>query len=108
PALQATRRDVARGLSGSAKGMDGGTGRGALRSVLVVCEVTLSLVLLSGAAVLMQSFLSLMRQDLGFNPQNVVALRASLPNSTPAARRQFLEAALQRMTGLSGVVSAGI
>src|SRR5436190_24316797 len=55
-----------------------------LWKALVICEVTLSLVLLSGAAGLMQRFLSLMNQDLGFNPHNLIATRMDLPNATPA------------------------
>jgi putative ABC transport system permease protein len=108
PALQSTRRDVALGLSASGKGNDLGTRHGGLRRVLVVCEVTLSLVLLSGAAVLMQSFLTLVNQDMGFNPQNFLATRMDLPKATPAAKRQFFDAALQRLTALPGVTSAGI
>ena len=108
PALQSTRRDVAKGLSGSGKGADLGTRHAGVRRLLVVCEVTLSLVLLSGAAVLMQSFLSLMNQNMGFNPQNILGTRMDLPNSTPADKRQFFNSALQRVSALPGVVSAGI
>ena len=82
PALQSTRRDVVLGLSASGKGADLGTRHGGIRKALVVCEVTLSLVLLSGAAVLMQSFLSLVNQNLGFHPQNLVATRMELPNAS--------------------------
>jgi putative ABC transport system permease protein len=108
PALQSTRRDVAQGLSASGKGADLGTRHGGLRRALVVCEVTLSLVLLSGAAVLMQSFLSLVNQNMGFNPQNLLATRMDLPNATPAEKRQFFNAALQRLAALPGVAFAGL
>jgi putative ABC transport system permease protein len=103
-----TRRDIAIGLSASGRGAELSARHGGFRKALVVCEVTLSLVLLSGAGVLMQSFLSLIGQNLGFDPHNLVATRMNLPNATPAAQQQFLRAALDRVTSLPGVTIAGI
>jgi predicted permease len=87
PAIRATGRDIAVGLSASGKGSDSGARHGGFRKALVVCEVTLSLVLLCGAGALMQSFLSLLNQNLGFDPHNLVATRMSLPNAAPAERQ---------------------
>jgi predicted permease len=108
PAIRATRQDIATGLSSSGKGAELSARHGGLRKALVVCEVTLSLVLLSGAAVLMQSFLSLVQQNLGFDPHNLVATRMALPNATPAEQQQFLRTALDRVMSLPGVAVAGI
>jgi putative ABC transport system permease protein len=108
PAIRATRRDIAIALSASGKGADIGARHGGFRKALVVCEVTLSLVLLCGSAVLMQSFLSLLNQNLGFDPHNLVATRMNLPNATPAEQQQFLRTALDRVASLPGVVVAGI
>ncbi len=108
PAIRATRRDLAIGLSASGKGNEIGARHGGFRKALVVCEVTLSLVLLCGAGVLMQSFLSLVNQDLGFNPHNLLATRMEVPNATTAEKQQFLKAALERMMSLPGVAAAGI
>jgi putative ABC transport system permease protein len=108
PAIRATRRDIAIGLSSSGKGAELSTRHGGFRKALVVCEVTLSLILLSGAGVLMQSFLSLVNQNLGFDPHNLVATRMNLPNATPAEQQQFLRVALDRVRTLPGVAFAGI
>jgi predicted permease len=108
PAIRATRRDIATGLSASGKGAEIGARHGGFRKALVVCEVTLSLVLLCGAAVLMQSFLSLLNQNLGFDPHNLVATRMNVPNATPAEQQLFLRTALARVKSLPGVVAAGI
>ncbi|HEY1240539.1 MAG TPA: ABC transporter permease [Bryobacteraceae bacterium] len=108
PAVRATRRDIAVGLSASGKGAEVSARHGGFRKALVVCEVTLSLVLLSGAGVLMQSFLSLIGQNLGFDPHNLVATRMNLLNATPAEQQQFLRAALDRVRSLPGVTAAGI
>ena len=108
PAIRATRRDVAIRLSASGKGADTGARHGGFRRALVVCEVTLSVVLLCGAGVLMQSFLSLVNQNLGFNPHNLLAMRMEVPNATPAEKQQFLRAALERAMSLPGVAAAAI
>src|SRR5262249_2200029 len=108
PAIRATRRDVAIGLSASGKGADTGARHGGFRKALVVCEVTLSLVLLCGAGVLMQSFLSLVNQNLGFDPHNLLLMRMEVPNAKPVEKEQFLRAALDRVRSLPGVTAAGI
>lgn len=108
PAIRATGRDIAAGLSASGKGAESSARHGGFRKALVVSEVTLSLVLLCGAGALMQSFLSLVNQNLGFDPRNLVATRMGLPNATPAQQQQFLRAALDRVTSLPGVAAAGI
>ena len=56
----------------------------------------------------MQSFLSLVNQNLGFHPENLIATRMELPNASPAEKREFFHAALDRLSALPGVVSAGI
>lgn len=107
PALHATRRDLASGLSSAGKGAGGGFSRGGLRNLLVVSEVALSLVLLAGAGILMRSFLSIVGSDLGFNPHNLVVARAYLPNATDSQKRQFYEEMTERVNNMPGVVSAG-
>jgi putative ABC transport system permease protein len=108
PAIRATRRDVAVGLSASGKGAEMAARHGGFRKALVICEVTLSLVLLCGAGVLMQSFLALMNRNLGFNSHNLLATRMEVPNATTAEKRQFLKASLERVRSLPGVAAAGI
>ena len=108
PALYSTRKDLAPALSTSGKGVDTGSRHGKLRNLLVVSEVALSLILLTGAGVLMRSFLAMVNLNLGFNSHNLLMTRMGFPNATPAQKRQFLEAALPRIASLPGVIAAGL
>ena len=109
PALQTVKRDMAEPLKDSGKGVSGGFRRGKLRNALVLVEVALSLVLLSGAGLLMRSFVALMQVDLGLNPDNVLVARLPFPRGqykTAEAKRQFFRPLLQRVYALPGVVAA--
>src|SRR4030095_14069549 len=93
---------------------EGGRGESAIgvrtRRVLIACEVALSLVLLMGAGVMIQSLLALRHGDSGFDPNNVLTMRLRLADArypTPARRSAFFEAALQRIRALPGVEAAG-
>lgn len=63
--------------------------RGSFRSALIVGEIALGVVLLVGAALLLQSFARLMRVDLGFNPNNVETFRISLPPTYDTTAKQI-------------------
>lgn len=109
PALQTVRRDVAEPLKDSGKGVSGGFRRGKLRNALVLVEVALSLVLLTGAGLLMRSFVALMQVDLGLNPDNVLVARLPFPRGqykTAEAKQHFFRPLLQRLSALPGVVAA--
>jgi predicted permease len=76
-----------------------------------VCEVALSLVLLMGAGVMVQSLLALRHVDTGFDPNNVLTMRMRLVDArypSPAQRSSFFDAALQRIRALPGVEAAGM
>jgi putative ABC transport system permease protein len=80
-----------------------------LRNALVVFEVALSLVLLSGAGLLMRSFVKLQQMDLGFNPENILFARLPFPRgqyATAAEKQRFYEQLLPRLRALPGVVAA--
>jgi putative ABC transport system permease protein len=111
PALRAGRSDLG-GLNDALK--EGGRGDGAIgvgtRRLLIVCEVSLSLVLLMGAGVMIQSLLALRYGDTGFDPNNVLTMRVRLADArypSPAQRSSFFDAALQRIRALPGVEAAG-
>src|SRR5262249_56597351 len=91
------------------RGGGGGFRRGRMRNALVVIEVALSLVLLSGAGLLMRSFVKLQQADLGFNPENILFARLPFPRgqyTTAAEKQRFFEQLLPRLRALPGVVAA--
>ena len=68
PALLAVSRDLQEPLKASGRGVGEGRGHHRLRNLLVVGEVALSLVLLTGAGLLIRSFFVLRHAELGYNP----------------------------------------
>jgi putative ABC transport system permease protein len=85
-------------------------GRRRLRNVLVVCETALALVLLTGAGLLLRTFIELVRVNLGINPANVVTMGITLPEykySSPFQQEAFFRGLLQRIEITPGVKSAG-
>jgi putative ABC transport system permease protein len=108
PALRAGRSDLTAELN------EGGRGNGAIgvrtRRALIVCEVALSLVLLMGASVIVQSLLALRNVDTGFDSTNVLTMDVRLAEAryaTPAQRSVFFDTAVQRIRALPGVDAAG-
>jgi len=109
PALQTVRKDLVEPLKGAGLGAGAGFRRGRMRNALVVFEVALSLVLLSGAGLLMRSFVKLQQMDLGFNPENILIARLPFPKgqyTTAAEKQRFYEQLLSRLRALPGVVAA--
>ena len=110
PALQATRTNLNESLKeGGQKGAAGGLRRNRMRSLLVVAEVALSLVLLVGAGLMVRSFAEMMRADLGFKPRGVLSLVMSLPEAAyrePQQRITFYEQLTERTRAIPGVRDA--
>jgi len=109
PALQPSRPDLNDMLKEGAR--TSGTGpRNRVRSGLIVSEVALSLVLLIGAGLLLNSFVRLSNVPPGINPQNVLTMQVTLPDKKyPDAERRaaFFERTLERIENLPGVEAAG-
>ncbi len=110
PALQSSRVDLNESLKQSG-GRSGGAGSSTrLRSGIIVFEVSLSLVLLVGAVLLIQTLFQLFNQYSVLAPEKVLTLRTVLPLSKyedPAKRTVFYQNVLQRVETIPGVVSAG-
>jgi putative ABC transport system permease protein len=115
PAIQGSDADLHSVMRAAARSASAGGRSTRLRSVLVVGEFALALVLLVGAALLVQSFWRLQRVDLGFNPSSVLTARLWLPQPndpqsgpyfTHAARVQFYQRVLDRVGALPGVQAA--
>lgn len=105
PALQATRGDVAAALRADGHRTSGGRHVGALRKALVAAQIGVSVVLLVGAGVFVQSLVAASRADPGFAPDHLVVLQTSFAQAglSPSEGRVAQEALRERLAGLPGV-----
>jgi len=111
PALRASAQGLASELGEGGRGGTAGRARQRLRSGLVVAEVALSLVLLIGAGLMIQSLRKLQHVDKGFVAENIFTARVSLPRirydgKQPAWR--FFDDFLGRVQRLPGVRTASL
>lgn len=107
PALHSTRIDLNDALKQSSTRA---TSTGRLRSALIVSEVALSIVLLIGAGLLVQTLFQLFRQYAVLEPEQVLTLRTVLPREKYREKQQrdgFYEQVLDKVENLPGVVAAG-
>jgi putative ABC transport system permease protein len=110
-AFSAKDRQVLRALSESSRAHSGGQSHTAVRRLLLTLEVALTVVLLTGAGLLLKSYERLRSADLGCITRNVLTMRMVLPSArynTPASRASFFEALLERVRALPGVEAAGM
>ena len=108
PAFRSAGIDPAGSLSEVRRGVTSGVGVGRLRQGLVSAQVALSVILLVGAGLMIRSFLNLQRVDLGFNTNDVLTFRISLPNTryqNPQQRAAFLAEMRRRLAVLPGVMN---
>ena len=108
PAFQVTRTDLTASLNEGARGGSGGAAHSRIRSLLVVAEVAIALVLLIGSGLLMQSFMRLKRVDPGFRPDHVLTFRVTVEGKrhAKAARAEFVRELLAKVRQEPGVTSA--
>jgi len=108
-ALQTSRVDLNDTLKqGAARAVVAG-GAGRMRAVLVVAEIALSVMLLVGAGLLIRSFVALHSVALGFRPESVLVMQATVPAPGPQGARanEFFKEVLAEVSVLPGVLSAG-
>ena len=111
PAFRAVRCDVNETLKQSGRGSSTGLADRRLRSLLVVSEIALSLMLLSGAGLMLKSFLYMQRGRLGFDPNHLLAAELFLSQNRypdPPKRDVFVNAVLDRVRALPGVRSVAV
>lgn len=106
PALHASRGNLNEYLKEGERGSTSGHGR--TRSVLVVVEVGLSLILLVGSGLLVKSFVRLMQVDPGFDTGRLLVFNVGLPPTTAAPQQDdFYRQVVERLNAVPGVQSAG-
>jgi putative ABC transport system permease protein len=109
PALQVSRADLSSHLKESSGRSGTGLKHNRVRSLLVVSEVALALVLLMGAALLIRSFAELQNANSGIEPRGLLTLQTSLASgnyATTAKVDNFTTQALQRIEAIAGVEAA--
>jgi putative ABC transport system permease protein len=109
PAVQLSNADLNEALKDTSRGSTGGLKRARTRSVLVVAEVALSVVLLIGAGLLIKSFVLLQRVDSGFNADHLLVANISLPPSRyseASKRAEFYTRLCDELAAVPGVASA--
>lgn len=93
------------------RGGSDGAGRQRARSVLVVTQVALAVVLLAAAGLTLKSFWRAQQEPLNFDPSNVLTVAIALPESrydNEEKIRAFYEPLVQRVSALPGVEAAAI
>jgi putative ABC transport system permease protein len=111
PALQASKTDLAGSLKEGGRGGTSGAARSRLRSLLVVAEVALSLVLLIGAGLFLRSFARLLGTDPGYSPERVLALTVALDTKKYTdgdSRAEFFGRAVEAVRAVPGVEAAAV
>ncbi len=108
PGLMASRRQFQETINMSSRG-NTGFRQSRVRNLMIVSQVTLSLLLLSSAGLLIRSFFVERRIDLGLRSDHLLVSTLNLPSATyatPAAQSRFVRDLLTRLERVPGVLSA--
>jgi predicted permease len=111
PGLSSGKVDLTESLKEGGRGSTSGRRHNRLRNALVISEVALAVVLLTGAGLLLKSFVRLQNVNPGFNPRNVLTAELSLPALRyPDKQSQvnFFSEFERRVANLPGVTKAGL
>jgi len=106
PVWQGIRAELNEFLQSGSRSVIGAPLRG--RSVLVVAEVALAVILLAGAGLMMKSFSRLFATRTGVDPANVLTARLRVPLGPDPAVASFYDQLEKRVASLPGVISAGL
>jgi putative ABC transport system permease protein len=112
PVLKGMRTEAAEAMKDASRGSTTTRRSNRSRSAVVVSEVALSLMLLTGAGLVVASFQKVVNADLGFQPNHVLSLQVFLPpdrypSTDPAKRRQFETEVEKRLNALPGARAVG-
>jgi putative ABC transport system permease protein len=110
PALSALRADVNESLKEGGRSANV-SGRSRLRHGLVAAEVALAMVVLCGAGLMIKSMTRLLAVDPGFNPNNILTMQMSVPQTViyngPPDLPRFCQDLDEHVAAIPGVVSVG-
>ena len=111
PALIISRTNLAESLKEGGRSTSSSNRTNRARSLLVVIEIALALVLLVGAGLLIQSLVRLQQVELGFDPHNVLAFNVAMPadsSTRPSQTADFYRRLTEGMKDLPGVINASV
>jgi predicted permease len=109
PSINGSRCDLQTALRGAARHISSGRQHRRLRSVLLVSEIGLAVVLLTGAGLLIRSFVNVLRSDSGYDPRQCLTAQLLRNYSEPPEKTSsFGQQALRRLQTLPGVQTAAI
>jgi predicted permease len=111
PALLGSRADLNRDLSSGSRAVSGNAKQRRARSILVIAEITVALVLLFGAGLFVESFRRLSEAPLGFEPNGILSMRMLLRGKRyerPEDTRVFYEQLLDRVRAIPGMRDAAL
>ena len=111
PALQVSRTSVNEILKEGGRGNSSGRRARWMSGTLVVVEIALTIILLTGAGVMTQSFLLLYRDDIGIRTDYLMTMRMALNNTKypkPEMRQEFFDRLAPRLAAVAGVESVAL
>lgn len=110
PAMQVGKDDLATALRAGGRGTRTRAGANRTKQLIVVAEVALAVMLLTGAGLVLHSFANLLAVDPGFRPEGVLSMKVALPERTydSTATRNFVRSLEERARALPGVKSVGL
>ena len=111
PALRTVKADIQSALKSASRAATGSVAHRRTLDALAVAEIGLALVLLIGAGLFGRNLLLLRGTSPGFDPENVLTMRVTLPQTRyvrDEQRSQFFDAALERVAALPSVQHAAV
>jgi putative ABC transport system permease protein len=109
PSLMSSRTNISETLKESGRGASSGRARHRLRSILVIAEVALSLILLVGAGLLVKGFHALLNVNQAYHPESLLTLNLDLPEveyPERSARAEFHDRLARSLASIPNVSAA--
>jgi predicted permease len=106
PAVRATRVNTANALKSSGWSASGDRRSGRMAGVLVVCQVSVSVILLVGAALLVESVTGLANAPLGYSSENMLTVHVDVASRDTMEVKRAFDDALERVRAVPGVGGA--